>query len=195
MHLGGCIICGLQEFVSRNRRRTWRVGVLVCALVTAVSCSVTETDIWQGAEFSEDGDHIRLAASILHCGCIQLRNISSEPVILETRRRTARLGRYTLPAGDIVRSRFDWAGFDDGDSYTIIGIDRTGRGIASLAKVLTIEEQQTSEPCDVFEGAQAAYENPNERNKPDVSVLCPYGPLHMDYADRARFESLPPLPQ
>ena len=97
-----------------------RITVLLTMLIVLVVACFRYEKIWSGAEFdSTGGKTLRLASDEPFCGCIDLSNRSSDAILLRSRVGELERGHALLEAGEKKIYKFDWAGPDYNDVFTI----------------------------------------------------------------------------
>ncbi len=128
--------------VFRSRR------ALMCLLVVGglASASCRYETIWSGVEFQDDG-RLKLAAEDPLCGCLTIANISGKDLALLSRFHGTRMGSTVLKAGAKLSFRFDWAGQENDDVYTIAATDSQGNEV-NLKTAIRIEDKSNWQSCD-----------------------------------------------
>lgn len=100
------------------------ISYVVFALLLAAGCRY-ET-VWSGAVHDSKGQDIRLAADEPLCGCLRLRNLSGQDILLRSLLKGEELGQHRLAAGAVADIRFDWAGPLGSDIYNLEGWNAQG---------------------------------------------------------------------
>lgn len=131
-----------------------------CLLLALAGCMRYET-VWSGVQWTDDGEGLELASDPGLCGCVTLINKATRPVTLRASFGSIHVGRATLPPGQRMTARFDWAGDRADQTYRLDAVDDQGRSLV-LAEVLEVGEHTGSRACA----------NPG----------CDWGPLNMKVA-------------
>lgn len=113
------------------------IGFVVFVTLLAAGCRY-ET-IWSGAVHDSSGQYIRLAADEPLCGCLRLRNLSSQDILLRSLLKGEELGQQRFAAGAVADIRFDWAGPLGSDVYRLEGWNAQGARVP-LGGAVEIED-------------------------------------------------------
>jgi hypothetical protein len=137
-------------------------AAIVAAALALGACRAQS--IWAGAEFTDEG-HMRIAAEMPLCGCLQIQNVSGQDLNLRSMFEATTVGRTTLKAGEKLDIRYDWAGPENEDNYQMIGTAPDGQEV-DLRQTVKIIERSRFEECD--------------------KIHCQYGSLGMNLGETGR---------
>ena len=126
--------------------RSRRVLMLLLVAGGLGSASCRYQTIWSGVEFQDDG-RLKLAAEDPLCGCLTIVNVSGKDLALRSRFHGTTMGNTTLKAGAKLGFRFDWAGQENDDVYTIEGTDANGIEV-NLKTAIRIEDRSSWQTCE-----------------------------------------------
>ena len=120
-----------------KRSKQLALAALAAVMVFLPACRYQT--VWSGAAFDESGRTISLAADEPLCGCLILKNFSDRDIMLRSMLHDNELGLQVLPRSTTLTVRFDWAGPNGDDIYTLEGFDAAGQRV-TLRELTTIED-------------------------------------------------------
>ena len=104
-----------------------RLAILAGVVGLGVLSGCRYETIWTGAELSDSGSRLKLAAAEPLCGCLQISNTSSQPIFLRSQILDSPLGTLTLQPHEHAKVQFDWGGPKEQQVYEIDFWTRNGQ--------------------------------------------------------------------
>ena len=138
----------------RIHRLRW--GALLVIALCWLPAGCRREVVWSGAAFSKSGDTLRLASEEPFCGCLDLVNISHEPVYIRSRVtlgendwKPIERGGEVMAPGQELKERFDWAGLDARDVFLLDAWSADGKPLRIRDVIRMNGYGWPFEPCDI----------------------------------------------
>jgi hypothetical protein len=144
---GLVIMLGMAVLALARRPRAVMALLAIAASVALTGCRAHE--IWAGAAFDEDSGQLKVASEEPLCGCLRLSNLQKQDLRLRATLHDTTIGETTIPAGQSLEFRYDWAGHSEDDIYYISATLPDGTR-PPIAEALRIDEKSRFESCSTI---------------------------------------------
>jgi hypothetical protein len=109
--------------------------------------------VWSGAEYDSSGKQLLVAADEPFCGCLRLKNVSRQPVMITSRLSGLfQRGSLVLQPNQESNEKFDWAGPRGGDRYILEAFttDTVPKPLLIRDVVRRVDIGWPFRPCDLI---------------------------------------------